>query len=72
MKIQIKNRFNGEIMFEFESEKLSLKEFVELKGADLEGADLGSADLEGANLRGANLWGADLEGADLGGAIFNE
>ena len=73
MKIQIKNRFNDSVLFEYESEKNSIKKTVEqavnaganLRGANLRGADLRGADLRGANLRCANLSGADLVGANL-------
>jgi uncharacterized protein YjbI with pentapeptide repeats len=66
IKIQIKNRFTGNIIFE--SGKETIKEAViEAKnsGADLSEANLRGADLSGANLRGANLRGADLSGANL-------
>ena len=68
IKIEIKNRFTGKILFEYSKENNTVKEtLVEAvsKGADLEGADLKGADLKGANLRGADLKGADLEGAYL-------
>jgi len=74
-KIQIKNRFTGAIIFEFETEKNSVKETVKefirqelAKGkssADLSYADLCSADLSSANLSYANLSSADLSSADL-------
>jgi uncharacterized protein YjbI with pentapeptide repeats len=88
VKIQIKNRFTGTILFE--SEKETIKEAVleakdreanlygaDLSGADLRGAnlseaDLSEADLRGADLRGANLSEADLSGADLRGANLYE
>ena len=71
IKIKIKNRFTGSIIFEYSKENNTIKETLleAIKiGADLGGADLGGADLGGANLRGANLGGADLGGANLGGA----
>ena len=76
IKFEIKNRWTGSILFEYEKEDNTLKKTVEeavrvgadLRGADLRGADLRGADLEGANLEGANLGGADLRGADLEGA----
>ncbi len=58
MKIEIRNRFNNDIIFSGEYE--SFKEAI-LKNI---------ADLSGANLSGANLYGADLSGADLSGAII--
>ena len=76
IKIQIKNRFTGAIIFE--SKKTTIKEAIveakengadlseaDLRGANLRGADLYEADLRGANLRGAYLYEADLRGADL-------
>ena len=76
VKIEIKNRWTGNILFEYEEVINTLKEtLVEavkncayLQGADLRGADLRGADLQGAYLRGADLQGADLRGADLPGA----
>ena len=67
MKIEIKNRWNGEIILcgEYESITDCLKKNI---GADLRGADLREADLREANLYGANLYGADLYEADLYGA----
>jgi len=71
VKIEIKNRFTGKILFEFETENntilKTLKEAI-MRGADLSGADLSGAELSGADLRGADLSGADLSGADLRGA----
>jgi hypothetical protein len=81
IKIQIKNRWTGSIIFEYESEnntiKDTLKEAIKsiadlsranLSGADLYGADLSRADLSRANLSGADLYGADLSRANLSGA----
>jgi hypothetical protein len=72
MKIEIKNRFNNQIIIagEYKSIKDALKKNrnADLYEANLCGADLYEADLCGANLRGANLRGADLCGADLCGA----
>jgi len=71
LKLEIKNRFTGKIIFTYEKENNTIKDTVlqALKeGANLRGADLGGAYLEGANLRGADLEGAYLEGADLRGA----
>ena len=69
MKIEIKNRFNGSVIFECEA--LNIKAALEIavsKKVDLGGANLGGANLRGANLRGANLGGANLRGANLGDA----
>jgi len=83
IKIQIKNRWTGSIIFEYESESNTVKEsLVEavkhgaylqgayLQGAYLQGADLQGADLQGADLQGAYLQGAYLQGADLQGAYL--
>jgi len=74
MKFEIKNRWNGEIIFSLETESLKLcveaavKAGVNLTGANLSGADLSDANLTGANLSGADLSDANLSGADLSGA----
>ena len=67
IKISIKNRWTGSILFEYSSVDNTLAKTVleALKG----GADLYEADLRGAVLYGAKLRGADLYGADLRGAI---
>ena len=71
IKIEIKNRWTGKVLFEYEKENNTVKdtliEAVKNK-AYLGGADLGGAYLRGAYLRGAYLGDADLGGADLGGA----
>lgn len=66
MKIQIKNRFSLDVMFE--SNTLSLTQLVEENKKNLERADLRGANLERADLRDANLGDANLGGANLGGA----
>ena len=68
MLFEIKNRWNGEIIYKLEcgSLKLCVKAAVEA------GAYLTGANLEGADLTGAYLTGADLEGADLGGAYLGD
>ena len=76
IKISIKSRWTGSILFEYSSVGNTLAKTVTeaLKGgADLREAVLRRADLRGANLygavlRGADLYGADLYGADLRGA----
>ncbi len=79
MKIEVKSRWSGLVLFSLETRslKLCLEAAVrggadlygaDLYGADLYGANLGGASLGGANLRGANLGGANLGGANLGGA----
>ena len=73
IKIEIKNRWTGNILFEYLSENNTIKKTVSeaikseanLRRANLRGADLCGADLRGADLCGADLCGADLCGADL-------
>jgi hypothetical protein len=73
MKIEIKHRFNGAVLFAHEAKENNLratllqavKARADLSRADLSRADLSGADLSRANLSGANLSGADLSGADL-------
>ena len=76
IKISIKNRWTGSILFEYSSVGNTLAKTVtealkggaNLYGANLRGADLREADLYGADLREANLYGANLRGAVLYGA----
>jgi uncharacterized protein YjbI with pentapeptide repeats len=81
MKIEIKSRFSGEVLFAHKREgntmritlEMAVKASVDLYGADLSGANLTHANLSGAdltraNLTGANLYGANLTGANLYGA----
>ncbi len=66
MKFEIKNRFNGSVIFS--GDYGSLRECVidaVSKKADLSRADLSRANLSGANLSGADLYVADLYVADL-------
>ena len=68
IKISIKNRWTGSILFEYSSVENTLAKTVleALKGgADLRDADLRDANLCGANLCEANLCRANLRGADL-------
>ena len=78
IKIEIKNRWTGNILFEYLSENNTIKKTVSeaikseanlrganLCGADLRRANLRRADLCEANLRRANLCGADLCEANL-------
>ena len=68
MKIEIKNRFSGAVLFGVEAEswrvavEIAVKQGANLGGADLRGADLRGANLGGANLGGAKLWGAKVLG----------
>ena len=76
MKIEIKARFTGAVLFSHDAEnntiKLTAEAAVEagasFAGAYLDGANLAGANLDGANLAGANLAGAYLDGASLAGA----
>ena len=72
-KIEIKDRFTGEVFFSHECEdntirktvEQALKSYADLRSADLRSADLRYADLSSANLRSADLRYADLRSADL-------
>src|SRR4051812_38650117 len=76
MKFEIKNRWNGSVLFAHEADgntiaitlSMALEAQSRLIGAYLRDAYLRDADLSGADLRGADLRGADLRGADLRGA----
>ena len=76
MKIEIKCRFSGSVLFSHETEdntmRLTLEAAVSaranLDGANLDGAYLARANLDGAYLARANLAGANLDGANLDGA----
>jgi hypothetical protein len=69
MKIEIKSRFAGNVLFSVETKTLKLAVEAAVKsGADLSGAYLSGAYLSGAYLSRAYLSGADLSGADLSGA----
>lgn len=56
LKIEIKNRWTGNILFEYEKEDntikdtliKAIKQYANLGGADLRGANLGGADLRDA------------------------
>ena len=61
IKLKIKNRFTGSILFEYEKDGNTIKDtLVEalIQRADLRGADLSCAYLCGADLRDADLSGA--------------
>ena len=80
IKISIKNRWTGSILFEYSSVDNTLAKTVlealkggaNLRGANLRGANLREANLRGANLRGADLYEANLRGANLRGANLRE
>ena len=73
IKIEIRNRWTGSVVFEYTKEGNTITETV-LEAircdANLCDADLYGADLRGANLRGADLCDANLYGADLRGAYL--
>lgn len=60
--IQIKNRYNGNVIKEVESLRDS-----DLRGSDLSDSDLRDRDLRGSDLRHSALSGSDLRGSDLRG-----
>ena len=71
IKIEIRNRWTGSVVFEYTKEGNTITETVLdaiRRGADLRDADLCGADLRGSNLRSANLCSANLCGAYLRGA----
>ena len=73
IKIEIRNRWTGSVVFEYTKEGNTITETVLdaiRRGADLRGADLRDADLCDANLRDANLCDADLRDANLCGAYL--
>ena len=73
IKIEIRNRWTGSVVFEYTKEGNTITETVLdaiRRGANLRDANLRDADLRDANLRGANLCGADLRGANLCGAYL--
>lgn len=85
IKIEIRNRWTGSVVFEYTKEKNTIAETVleaVRRGADLRGVDLSGADLHDANLSCAglscadlscaNLRGADLRGVDLRGANLRD
>ena len=68
MKIEIKSRFDGKLLFAHEVENNTLK--ITLEAAVKARANLARASLVGANLVGANLARASLDGANLAGAYL--
>ena len=73
IKIEIRNRWTGSVVFEYTKEGNTITETVLdaiRRGADLRDADLRDADLRGSNLRSANLCDADLCDANLCGAYL--
>lgn len=73
IKIEIRNRWTGSVVFEYTKEGNTITETVLdaiRRGADLRDADLCGADLCDADLCGANLCDADLCDANLCGAYL--
>ena len=73
IKIEIRNRWTGSVVFEYTKEGNTITETVLdaiRRGADLRGADLRGSNLRSANLRSANLCDADLCDANLCGAYL--
>src|SRR5450830_590271 len=71
MKIEIRNRWSGAVIFTHEAEGATMRDAVlaaRNSGANLSGAALSDADLRGVHLRRADLCAAALSGADLRGA----
>jgi uncharacterized protein YjbI with pentapeptide repeats len=83
MKFEIKNRWNGSLIFGTEANslklaveqavisKVSLRDAV-LRGADLRYAVLSGAVMSSAILIGADMSDADLSDADLSGAVLSD
>lgn len=67
-KIQIKNKFTDEVIFEYKCENNTIKKTVE--EAVKRGIQLGHADLKGANLRGADLSSTRVKNTDFREAIL--
>ena len=68
IKIEIRNRWTGSVVFEYTKEGNTITETVLdaiRRGANLRGANLRDADLRDANLRDANLRDANLRDANL-------
>lgn len=68
IRIEIRNRWTGSVVFEYTKEGNTITETVLdaiRRGADLHSADLCDANLYGADLRCANLCDVDLHDADL-------
>jgi Pentapeptide repeats (8 copies) len=73
MKIEIKCRFSGSVLFSHDCEGNTIRTTLEVAvaaRANLDGAYLAGANLAGANLDGAYLAGANLDGAYLAGAYL--
>ena len=75
IKIEIRNRWTGSVVFEYTKEGNTITETVLdaiRRGANLCDANLCDANLRDADLSRADLSRADLTGANLRGAIMTE
>ena len=79
MKIEIKNRFDGKVIFggDYASVKLCVEAAINakislscsnLRCSDLSGSDLSGSDLSGSNLRCSDLSYSNLSGSNLSGS----
>jgi len=74
--IQIKNRWNGSVLFSHEAEEnsmkitlsMAIKARANLSGSDLSDSNLSGSDLSDSNLSGSNLSGSDLSDSNLSGS----
>ena len=73
MNIQIKNRWNLEVIFECEADSMRLAvELAVSKKINLGGSNLRYSNLGGSDLRGSNLSGSDLRYSDLSGSKYGD
>jgi hypothetical protein len=83
MKIQIKNRWTGAVIYETDAENLGAAVVAavmaqvnlsgsDLSNSDLRGSNLSDSNLSGSNLRGSNLRGSDLSNSDLRGSDLRD
>ena len=80
MKIEIKKKVTGGIIYSHDCEENTIKRTVEsaiesdvnLSHADFSGADFSSVNFSGVNFSGAYLSGANFSGADFSGATIKE
>ena len=73
MKIEIKNKWTGEVIFAHDCDNNSVRVTVQaairakvnLRGSDLRNSDLRGSDLSGSDLSYSNLSGSNLSGSNL-------
>jgi uncharacterized protein YjbI with pentapeptide repeats len=76
VKIEIKNRWTGKVLFEYESEDNTIKKTLlqaiaegsNLRGSNLSDSNLSDSDLSGSDLSGSDLSGSNLSGSNLRGS----